>query len=305
MMIRGSRAGRVGALVGVLAATQLVAGAAPTRFWGAHGHRISGHAAAVNLPAEMPRFFREATAQLEYLNPEPDRWRVDAFVAMNDAFAFDHYIDLEVVPDSALLEPDRFEYLSWLESHGLENAAQRAGLLPYHILELHQRLTVAFGLWRRAPDQATRNFIEERIVNDAGILGHYVTDGANPHHTTIHFNGWDANTPNPRDFTTDRTFHRRFESDFVTAQIKLGDLLPRVSAWPRELTDARADVLAFLRASNTRVERLYELEQAEAFGAGTVALTHKEFAIERLVAGVEMLRALWFSAWQASADLPR
>jgi hypothetical protein len=315
-------AGPAGAFLSAVAIVVVLTGAKPHDFhvptadtltpakstrpiWGEHGHRISGHAAAANLPSEMPRFFREAVAQLEYLNPEPDRWRVDEFVAMNEAYAFDHYIDLEVVPDSALLAPDRYEYLSWLEAHGLENPAQRAGLLPYHILELYQRLTVEFALWRRAPDATTRRFVEARIVNDAGILGHYVTDGANPHHATIHFNGWDAKTPNPRGFTTDRSFHRRFESDYVTARIKVGDLLPRVSAWPRAVDDARTDVLAFLRASNARVERLYELEQIEGFGAGTTAVTHREFTIERLVAGVEMLRALWLSAWLESADVQR
>ena len=43
--------------------------------WGAHGHTISGAAAARALPREMPKFFRNAADQLAYLTPEPDRWR--------------------------------------------------------------------------------------------------------------------------------------------------------------------------------------------------------------------------------------
>ena len=303
-MIKRARAVPSGALLLVLAVTLPLAGA-PPGFWGEHGHLISGRAAALHLPEEMPRFFREAADQLAYLNPEPDRWRYQTFAAADDAFRFDHYIDLEIVPDSALLAPNRFAYLAYLERRNMDNAAQTAGLLPFHILELYQRLTIEFALWRRAPDAGTRLFIEQRILNDAGILGHYVTDGANPHHTTIHFNGWAADAPNPNGFTTDRSFHRRFESDFVGARVRLEDILPRVSAWPRDIVDARADIWTFLRASNARVTRLYELELAQPFGVETESATHKEFAVERLVAGVEMLRSLWFSAWLVSATPPQ
>ena len=46
-----------------------------TRAWGEAGHKLSGKAAATALPKEMPAFFRKETNRLEYLNPEPDRWR--------------------------------------------------------------------------------------------------------------------------------------------------------------------------------------------------------------------------------------
>ena len=43
--------------------------------WGYDGHEMTGYAAAVSVPKDMPEFFRESVAQLTYLNPEPDRWR--------------------------------------------------------------------------------------------------------------------------------------------------------------------------------------------------------------------------------------
>ena len=43
--------------------------------WGDAGHRMTGLAAVQALPAEMPAFFRNASQQLAYLNPEPDRWK--------------------------------------------------------------------------------------------------------------------------------------------------------------------------------------------------------------------------------------
>src|SRR5262245_27515004 len=72
------------------------------RGWGQHGHEMSGRAAAMKLPELMPKFFRNAVAQLGYLNPEPDRWRdraeSDLDKALDSAYAPDHFIDLELVP---------------------------------------------------------------------------------------------------------------------------------------------------------------------------------------------------------------
>ena len=48
--------------------------------WGNEGHRIINHLAAANLPSDAPSFLRSdaAISQIEYLGPEPDRWRSPA-----------------------------------------------------------------------------------------------------------------------------------------------------------------------------------------------------------------------------------
>jgi hypothetical protein len=275
------------------------AGSAAVR-WGFHGHEISGRAAATNLPSAMPAFFRDAADQLAYLNPEPDRWRGDGFRELNEAKRYDHYVDFEVIPDSVLLLGDRFQYLSGLRDAGVANPARDAGLLPFRIVELYQSLVVQWRLWRAETDPVRRSWIERRILNDAGILGHYVTDGANPHHTSVHHDGWRTDYPNPRGFTTARGFHSRFESQFVEANIRFEHLLQHINESPRRLTGVRAEVVAHLLRSHARLERLYELDQIEAFGRTTQGEEHREFAIERLVAGANMLRDLWWSAWLES-----
>lgn len=274
----------------------------PSLAWGEHGHRLSGRAAATRLPKGMPEFFRKAAAQLEYLNPEPDRWRSKPLVEMNEAFSYDHFLDLEMVPPAALDAEDRYAYLTALSQAGLKEP-EKAGLAHFHILELYQRLRTEFHLWRNAKDKRTRAWIEQRIINDAGVLGHYVSDAANPHHATVHYNGWAKDYPNPNGYTTDNTFHRRFETDFVTARVTLADLLPSVNPQPRVLGNPRAEVLSFFKASNGLVERLYQLDKQAKFDAQTSSPEHKRFAVERLVAGVEMLRALWWSAWTTSEKL--
>jgi len=254
------------------------------------------------LPLGMPGFFTAAADQLVYLDPEPDRWRSRTYREMDRAFSYDHYIDLENVPADALAAPDRFAYLRALYRAGVERPERDAGFLPFRIVEVYQRLVSGWSRWRRATDPSERKWIEARIVNDAGILGHYVTDAANPHHTTIHFNGWAAGAPNPEGYTTDRKFHGRFERDFVEAHVTEADVRARVTGRPAAVTDVRAAVLAYIRASHDQVDTLYRLERDVGFDpAGPTHSETRDFAAARLAAGADMLRTLWWAAWRQSA----
>jgi hypothetical protein len=265
---------------------------------------MAARAALGILPDEMPIFFREAHAQLEYLSPEPDRWRSGDLRAMDEAWKYDHYIDLENVPPGALDAPDRFEFMTLLFEAGIERPQQNVGFLPYRILEVYQRLTTGFAHWRLSSSGSSREWIQGRILNDAGILGHYAVDAAQPHHTTIHFNGWAEDAPNPGGFTTDRGFHSRFESGFVRAHVHYQDLPPAMRGRAETLGDVRGAIWEHIRTSNETVEHLYELEKAVGFEAD--ADPHPEalaFVIDRLATGAEMLAALWWTAWVESEDL--
>ena len=74
--------------------------------WGDAGHRLIGLAAAQQLPADMPAFFRKAGAQLSYLNPEPDRWKDRAERTIDPALeggtSPDHYMDMDLVTPDVL-----------------------------------------------------------------------------------------------------------------------------------------------------------------------------------------------------------
>lgn len=281
----------------------LVSAAGSSPPWGAGGHQIVGLTAAVKLPQSMPVFFRDARSQLGYLNYEPDRWRSDDLAEANEAFRYDHYIDLEVIPDSAFAVQDRFEFLAFMQRQGMHTPERDAGILPFTIVELYQRIVIAWGQWRSETDPHVKRFIEQRILNDAGILGHFVADGANPHHTSVHFNGWASDWPNPRGFTTDRTFHARFESEYVHSHITVDDVLPLAVAPVRLVDDVRATVLGYLSGTQAELERLYELEQEEHFGQATTGRAHKRFTSERLATAAVMLRDLWWSAWKQSEAL--
>ncbi|MFI5228201.1 MAG: nuclease [Gemmatimonadales bacterium] len=272
--------------------------------WGDAGHRLTGEAAARALPAEMPAFFRGAARELAYLNPEPDRWKDRAERALDPALDLgtspEHFIDMEMAPptvlDAALHAPDRYAYLDTLAAAHIKGSVM--GLLPFRALELEQELREDFRLWRAAND-STRPWIEARIIDVAGVLGHYVADGSNPAHTTIQYNGWTG--PNPNGYATDRQFHARFESVYVGSHITIGDLSPLIDPAPRVFPDVRAAIVAYLRESNGQVERLYQIDKAHPFDANTTAPENKAFAAERLAAGARMLRDLWWTAWVTSA----
>lgn len=293
------------ALALAAAAASTPASTPPVR-WGSDGHQMASRAAAETLPAEMPAFFRSATDQLVHLGPEPDRWRSRPLREMDQAWSYDHYIDIENVPPAVLEAPDRWVYVRMLYEAGLERPEADAGFLPFRTLEMYQRLVTGWRMWRAESDPARRTFIEARILNDAGILGHYAADGSNPHHTTIHFNGWAEGKPNPDGYTTSRDFHGRFESDFVRAHVKYQDVRSRVQGAPRSVAGAaRKAIWEHVAASNAQVETLYRLEKEIGFDpAGATRPETRDFAASRIAAGADMLRTLWWSAWLESATAP-
>jgi hypothetical protein len=258
------------------------------------------------MPAETPAFFRNASQQLSYLNPEPDRWKDRAERTLDPALegstAPEHYIDMDLVPPAvlraALAAPNRWAYADSLRKSGV--AASAMGLLPFEILELAQKLRGDFRLWRIAPDSTVRSWIEARIIDDAGVLGHYVADGSNPHHTTRHHNGWVGE--NPKGYTTDNRFHSRFESQYVQAHIKLPDVLAGMKGQPRVFPSLRSAVIDYLGTSFAQLDTLYEIDKGTPFQPESTTPRQKAFASARLAAGAEMLRDIWWTAWVTSGQ---
>jgi hypothetical protein len=268
--------------------------------WGANGHEMATRAALTVLPSDVPDFFRAAAEQLVYLDPEPDRWRVGARAEMSTVWSLDHFINFERVPDEALEAADRYAYLAAVRAAGVERP-EGLGFLPFAIVERYQRLVTEWELWRRESDSTRRAFIEDLIVNDAGILGHFVTDGSQPHHVTVHYNGWANGAPNPEGYTQDRSFHARFETAFVDAFVSQEDVDRRVAAPRSAAGRAREAVMRYLGETRAHVDILYRLERDVGFDPGARPRPEAvSFAAERLAAGASMLAVLWRSAWEES-----
>jgi hypothetical protein len=274
--------------------------------WGEDGHMAINRVAAMRVPASMPDWFRNAGERLTYLGPEPDRWRNPAESSLKYAQEPDHFIDMERTAGIGELPTARYDYIQALYAYrtGLKKDSdlylpERVGFQPYAVAEIYGRLKVAFRDYRRlkAAGQPTAA-VEQDAVYYAGWLGHYVGDGSNPLHVTIQYNGWTG--PNPNSYTTSNKVHYQFESQFVHENLPKLDFADMVKPPSSPLADEWKDYLAYLRHSQTLVEKLYQLEKAGGFnGAGTP--DGIAFEKERLAAGAQMLATMWYTAWEESA----
>ena len=286
----------------------LLALTTPAWPWGNEGHSAINRVAAQKLPPEVPSFLRDAADQLAYLGPEPDRWRERTELALKLSQEPDHYINLERL-DGMTLPPDRYSfYLQLYEKRDQTPGKpdyllpEKVGLQPYIAIEVYERLVVALREYRHALlEHRNPEFAARDAIFYAGWLGHYVADGSNPMHTTVQHNGWVG--PNPNGYTTANTIHWRMEGTFVAAnqkQLQFADLVP-VS--PRLLTNPFQDYLTYLWDSHQYVEKVYQLEKTGGFdGEGTPE--SREFIRQRMAAGAQMLRDMWYSAWIQSAQDP-
>ena len=95
---------------------------------------------------------------------------------------------------------DRFAFLEKVAA-AKKVEMVKIGYLPYAIMETYGRLRNAFRMWRNAKNPEDREAARVNALVYAGTLGHYVGDGSNPMHMSLHYNGWDKNYPNPKGFT--------------------------------------------------------------------------------------------------------
>jgi TonB family protein len=281
----------------------------PSFGWGSKGHTMINRLAAESLPADVPAFLRtpEAINEIAWLGPEPDRWRSRAEPELVAAQAPDHFIDIEYADLIGPLPRQRYQYIAALYAYAAahpdlaaELRPEKVGFQPYITSEVWERLKSAMRDYRQlsAEHQDTKP-VEAAILFYAGWLGHYVGDGSQPLHVTINYNGWAAKE-NPNGYTTEHSIHSQFETTFVDAAINTSDVQPLIAP-VHPIGDEWDDYLAYLRHSNSLVERVYQLDKDHGFdGTGTPAA--KQFTAERLAAAASMLRDLYVAAWIKSAE---
>jgi hypothetical protein len=277
----------------------------PAFSWWEDGHLLINRTAALKVPDSMPSFMRKAAERIAYLGPEPDRWRERSEIALKNSQEPDHFIDLERIADIPELPPGRYDYYRLLyakrvaaRDHGDDFLPEKVGTQPYMAMEIYDRLKVAFREYRRLQRQnLPTEGVEQNIVFYAGWLGHYVADGSNPLHTSIHYNGWIGNNPNG--YSTSKEFHADFEGHLVARTLDQMEIASLMRA-PVRLQDPWHDYIKYLRDSNQLVEKLYQIEKAGGLkDAGTPE--SRDFLCHRLAAGAQMLLNLWYTAWEESA----
>lgn len=296
----------------------------PAWAWGRDGHMMINRLAIQYLPNDVPLFLRDANALdvVEYLGPEPDRWRNHAEEELSSTQAADHFIDLEwadlagtpCAPDAPgcsatgeLLPRKRFEFLRALAAAqtrhpDLNLSPDKVGMQPWQVEEIWERLKSDMRDYRQlAATHGDTAGVRTVILFEAGWLGHYVADGSQPLHVTVNYNGWvEAN--NSHGYTREHGIHSQFETVYVTANLKPADVAPLVApSKPQVIDDEWTQYLDYVHRSGALVERTYQLQKAGGFTeAGSPEA--KAFTEERLAAGAIELRNLIYSAWVHSAD---
>ena len=274
-----------------------------------------------NLPGDVPAFMRDGNAlDIDtWMGPEPDRWKDRAESELAATQSPDHFLDYEWAVygatkceagttdcvDGYKFPRKRYDYIRAMAvaqaQHPELKLNENVGFQPWQVEEVWERLKSDLREYRHetAANEDTSG-VETAILFEAGWLGHYVGDGSQPLHVTIQYNGWTG--PNPKGYTTEHKIHSLFESAFVSANIKAGDVAPLVkAAQPVKIDDEWTQYWKYLDHSNSLVEKVYELEKAGGLeGAGSAEA--KSFTEERLAAGAIELRDLIYSAWVHSGD---
>jgi TonB family protein len=284
---------------------------APSSFgWGSKGHKMISRLAAESLPADVPAFLKtpEAVNEIEYLGPEPDRWRSRAEPELSAEQGPDHFIDMELADLIGPLPRRRYDFIAALYAYVAAHPDQaqamrpeRVGFQPYIAEEVWERLKSALRDYRTLSAQpgADTKPVEAAILFYAGWLGHYVGDGSQPLHVTVNYDGW-VGKDNPNGYTTEHGIHSKFETAFVDAAVNVTDVQPMMTP-VKTIGDEWDDYLAYLRHTGERMEKVYQLDKTQAFdGMGTPE--GKQFVAERLAAGASMLRDLIYAAWVKSAE---
>lgn len=298
--------------IAALAAAIALAAASPAFAWGDKGHTIISTLGAKAIAAQnVPAFLRtpQAAFEIGYLGPEEDRLKGSgrSWDADNDP---GHYIDVEdndtvagAVPFNAL-PVSQEAYDEALHAAGTD--PYRQGYLPYAILDGWEQLRSDFAYWR-VDKGSVKTLDEQLILRDVGVWSHFIGDGSQPLHVTVHFNGWGA-YPNPNGFTQSRRTHAFFESDFVDKYANesgVAKLIAPHSALSNPATllsqeTVMHEIERYLLQTAHTVPQLYTIEKNGGFETGSPQAV--QFVNSRLAAGATELRNLTLWAWEDSLN---
>jgi hypothetical protein len=315
------------AIIAALGAIAFNAGA-----WDYEGHRAVNELALASLPKDFGIELTPALkSRIAFLAGEPDRWRNVADLPLKHFNGPDHYFDMEdlklcgltpatlpimrydFVADIVIARaahPERFPAID--PAKNADHTRELAGFLPWAITEYYEKLKSDFGTLKAfkqyggTPEEIAN--AQADCVYVMGVMGHFVGDGSQPLHTTVHFNGWVGE--NPKAYTTWPMIHSWIDGGYFekTGGIKVETLAAKIQPATRIGNAGTPDgmfraVVAYLVEQNKLVEPLYQMDKARQFsgeeGRGMEGLP---FLNGQLVKAGQMLGNIWLTAWLEAPD---
>ncbi len=282
--------------------------------WGNTAHAVIDRAAIDAIPDDGPIFLRHYADYIAASASLPDSWRGDTenFSKMeedpNHGWFREQFTFVKPIPRS------RYEFIlalykryDTIKDSDPQTAARTnvrwTGTLPYAAIEAYDRLVVCMRYVRKAQAEGRDASVpDQHCAFQAIRLGHYIGDGAQPLHDSVHSDGWRGD--NPKDYTRERSIHGRFESQLVDGMaLSVADIAPRIGAPGHRSGDMFDAVLAFLDSAGDKMERVYILEKRNGF-ADFADKDARALVYERAAAGATMLRDMFCRAWTESAVPP-
>lgn len=290
--------------------------------WGTTGHRVINLVAMRALPSDLPAFLQtdQAIATVEALGPEED-------VLKGAGLSWDrdddpaHYVDVSddgtIAGHVALrrLPADMEAYAAALAQANSD--PYRVGYLPYAIADGWEQLRKDFAYWRafdylsrhaeqnevRTTFAAELQLRQELIIHDIGVWAHFVGDGSQPLHVSVHYNGW-GDYPNPNHYTQAH-IHAPFEGAFVRDHVgaaAVARLVPAGGPRSPEHLLTQSEILTaigeYLGLTASQVPTLYQIEKRGGFRDGSPEAV--DFVTARVADGARQLRDLVVLAWDDS-----
>jgi hypothetical protein len=282
--------------------------------WGGTAHAVVDRAAIEAIPDDGPIFLRRYVDYIAGSASLPDSWRGDAenFSKIeedpNHGWFREQFAFLKPIPRSryefVLALYKQYERIKDRDPETAKRTNVRwTGTLPYAAIEAYDRLVVCMRQVRKAQAEGKdAAFPEQHCAFQTIRLGHYIGDGAQPLHDSIHSDGWRG--ANPKGYTADGTIHGRFESKFVDGiGLTVRDIAPRIGAPGHRSGDMFDAVLAFLDNAGDQVETVYKLEKRNGF-AYFADRDVRELVYTQTAKGAAMLRDMLCRAWAESASAP-
>ena len=286
--------------------------------WDYEGHRLVNQLALAALPTNFPAFVKEPAAaeRIAFLSGEPDRWRNTTDLTLKHFNNPDHYLDFEDVARCGLkpetVPPFRYDFTKLVaKAHATEtidspkdadHTKTLVGYLPWTIAEYYTKLKSGFSYLKAFEESGTPEEIKnarENIIYIMGCMGHFVGDGSQPLHLTIHFNGWVGD--NPKGYTTNRTFHAWIDGGFIARSgLKPDLLMPKLR--PAKLLDTNVfpTLVEYLHAQFALVEPLYQLDKDGKLSPKNPSPEGIDFIHNQLLKAGQMLADLWYTAWHSA-----
>lgn len=317
----------------IVAVSLLAVSISSSRAWDYEGHRAVNQLALASLPTNFPAFAKtpEARERIAFLAGEPDRWRnVSDDQSLAHCNGPDHYLDMEEIEEYGLtpetLPPLRYDFAAKLAveralhpekfppidpAKNKDHTRQLIGFAPWAIAEYCGKLRSEFSYLKAfqnyggTPDEIAN--AEANIIYVMGVMGHFVGDGAQPLHATIHHHGWVG--PNPNGYTTNSGFHGFIDGGFfkksggIDVASLSGKMKPaKIVGDPLISGDLFKQLIVYFDGTEKLVEPLYRLEEEQKLNPDDPHSEGKQFLDNQLVRGGQMLGDLWFSAWQQATE---